>query len=512
MTAENDAPGPGSSNKRRRPLKKRPSFDRKAILVLGMHRSGTSALSGLLATIGCDGPANPMPATSMNPKGYFESDPIYRLHEEMFLSAGTSWDDFRPFPQDWLHSPKADEFRSKMQEVVASEYGDSSLFVVKDPRICRIVPFWSDVLVGMGIQPLAVHTHRNPLEVATSLVERDLMDRAYGEFLWLCHVIEAEHGSRQLPRAFTSYDRLLKNWVPEVRRLSKALGLTWPRFTAANASTHENFVEPKLRHFVSDPGAVLENDLLSDWIRDTFSILENWAADGASAADYPKLDAVGCGAGYKEASLLTSGLVQEFFLYEISGERVQQGKAFAKSRGIEHRMHFVQEDAFVSCRDHFDLVYWNNALHHMMDVPAAISWSRDRLAPDGVFAMDDYVGASRFQWSDYSLHVATRFREALSADQLGNNPSRVARPSLEKLIEMDPSEAADSERTVPALRSTFTNLQYFPTGGAIYHPALNDVLTNIEEESEALSLALLLDEVLARQGETHYGVAIAKRA
>jgi hypothetical protein len=144
----------------------------------------------------------------------------------------------------------------------------------------------------MGIQPLAVHTHRNPLEVATSLVERDLMDRAYGEFLWLCHVIEAEHGSRQLPRAFTSYDRLLKNWVPEVRRLSKALGLTWPRFTAANASAHENFVEPKLRHFVSDPGAVLKNDLLSDWIRDTFSILENWAADGASAADYPKLDAV----------------------------------------------------------------------------------------------------------------------------------------------------------------------------------------------------------------------------
>jgi SAM-dependent methyltransferase len=245
--------------------------------------------------------------------------------------------------------------------------------------------------------------------------------------------------------------------------------------------------------------------------------------DGASAGfhlllqrmrpgGYPRAVSVGCGAGYKEASLVTSGLVQEFFLYEISSERVQQGKAFAKSRGIEHRMHFVQEDAFVSCRDHFDLVYWNNALHHMMDVPAAISWSHDRLAPEGVFAMDDYVGASRFQWSDYSLHVATRFREALSADQLGNNPSRVARPSLEKLIEMDPSEAADSERTVPALSATFANLEYFPTGGAIYHPALNDVLTNIEEESEALSLALLLDEVLARQGETHYGVAIAKRA
>jgi len=99
----------------------------------------------------------------------------------------------------------------------------------------------------------------------------------------------------------------------------------------------------------------------------------------------------------------------------------------------------------------------------------------------------------------------------LSPDQLGNNPSRVARPSLEKLVEMDPSEAADSERTVPALRGTFANLQYFPTGGAIYHPALNDVLTNIDEDSKTLSLALLLDEVLARQGETHYGVAVASR-
>ena len=224
---------------------------------------------------------------------------------------------------------------------------------------------------------------------------------------------------------------------------------------------------------------------------------------------YGRAVSVGCGAGYKEAALVLSGMVQEFFLYEISTERVRQGQEFARSRGIEDRMHFVPEDAFEVCREQFDLVYWNDAIHHMMDVPAAVSWSRSRLAPGGVFAMDDYVGASRFQWSDYSLDVASRFREGLDPKYLRGAPTRIIRPSAEKLMSIDPSEAADSARTIPALKLVFPDVEIIPSGGAIYHPGLNDILANIDDDSEVLSMALLLDDVMAQQGETHYGVAVA---
>jgi SAM-dependent methyltransferase len=218
---------------------------------------------------------------------------------------------------------------------------------------------------------------------------------------------------------------------------------------------------------------------------------------------------VGCAAAYKEANLVLSGVVEEFFLYEISTERVKQGQEFARSRGISHKMHFISEDAFEVCRDKFDLVYWNNALHHMMAVPAAISWSRSRLSPGGVFAMDDYVGASRFQWSDYSLDVATRFRQGLAIEHRGSASAKVDRPTVQAMMALDPSEAADSARTIAALNVIFPEAQIIPTGGAIYHPGLNDILANIDEGSELLMSALLLDDVLARQGETHYAVAIA---
>jgi hypothetical protein len=268
------------------------SVERRAILVLGMHRSGTSALSGLLTQLGCDGPATPMAATAMNPKGYFESDAIYRLHEEIFTSAGTSWDDFRPFPQSWLNSPDSGAFRLRMQDLITSEYGDSRLFVLKDPRICRMLPFWIDLLVDMGIEPIAIHTHRNPIEVSTSLTKRDQIYPDYGQLLWLCHVLEAEHGSRALTRIFTSYENLIENWAGEAQRLSDGLGISWPGFVPGETLEVETFIDPKLRRFNATSGAVLQNELLPKWIRDTYSILQNWAAHAPRMRDSKKLDGI----------------------------------------------------------------------------------------------------------------------------------------------------------------------------------------------------------------------------
>lgn len=229
-----------------------------------------------------------MAPTSMNPKGYFESDAIYRLHEEIFAATGTSWDDIRPFPQIWLKSSQAKIYQSRMQDLIRSEYRDSNLFVLKDPRICRMMPFWTELLIDMGVQPVIIHIHRNPLEVAASLNGRDQIDSDYGQYLWLCHILEAERGSRDLVRAFTSYETLLENWAGEVRRLGEALKITWPASFSPENSAPDSFIEPSLRRFKSQTESVSQYK----WLRETYCILQRWVTHGVQSGDQKTLDTI----------------------------------------------------------------------------------------------------------------------------------------------------------------------------------------------------------------------------
>ncbi|MBL4591590.1 MAG: methyltransferase domain-containing protein, partial [Phycisphaerales bacterium] len=163
---------------------------------------------------------------------------------------------------------------------------------------------------------------------------------------------------------------------------------------------------------------------------------------------------VGCGGASKELRLLKNGIVESFDLYEISQVRVDEGIKLAKELGLEDRVRFHVADAFDECveRD-FDLVYWNNALHHMLDVGDAIRWSHNQLCVGGWCVMDDFVGACRFQWPDSQLEMARRVREMLPSrfmlhPHLENTsiPTSVSRPDPEALKADDPAEAADSDR------------------------------------------------------------------
>ena len=155
----------------------------------------------------------------------------------------------------------------------------------------------------------------------------------------------------------------------------------------------------------------------------------------------------------------------------------------------------------------------------MLDVDRAVAWSKGVLRAGGLFYMDDFVGASRFQWPDPQLEIATRIRQIFEntkhmadprapADSL---PARVARPNKDNLVDNDPSEAADSERIVDALYKYFPNVEFRATGGVVYHLALSDMLHNFNEETDKalIDLLMLIDELCIRLGQTHYGVALA---
>src|SRR5436190_23899119 len=87
------------------------SRPRAALFVLGMHRSGTSAIAGTLAIVGATPPRTLMAANSGNARGYWESVRLVELNDESLASAGSHWSDWRPISPQWFHSPEAGLFK-----------------------------------------------------------------------------------------------------------------------------------------------------------------------------------------------------------------------------------------------------------------------------------------------------------------------------------------------------------------------------------------------------------------
>ena len=265
---------------------------RTCVLVLGMHRSGTSAVTRIFSLLGCDLPANLMGATKTNEAGHWESVPICQLNDRLLESAGSCWHDWQAFNPGWLRSPKAQTFREEALSVLEQEFGNSRLFVLKDPRICRLVPFWLDVLAGASVRPLVVLPLRNPLEVAASLQKRNGFELAFGHLLWLRHVLEAEVATRGLPRIFLSYDSMLRSWARVVERAEEQFRLSLPRKSSTAIAEIETFLSDKLRHHKEAPESVVENPTLSRWLRDSYRILSRWIEKGEDTADHAALDAI----------------------------------------------------------------------------------------------------------------------------------------------------------------------------------------------------------------------------
>ena len=235
---------------------------------------------------------------------------------------------------------------------------------------------------------------------------------------------------------------------------------------------------------------------------------------------YHRAVSVGAGNAQKEISLLELGVVSHFDVFELAEVRIEQGRQRADARGVADRISFHCADAFdAELVEGFDLVYWDNALHHMFDTHSAVAWSREVLTSGGVFFMNDYVGPNRLQWTERNRQVATQVRAGLDGRFLSHPtvegarlPVQVEPGRAQAVIERDPSEAADSESIISAVRAAFPDAEIRNLGGAVYHAALSDVLANFTDADEGLlDLLLLVDELLAQQGETHYAMAVATK-
>jgi hypothetical protein len=264
----------------------------RALLVLGMHRSGTSALARMLALLGADLPKNLMRGTSFNEAGHWESVDLMVIHDRILASAGSAWHDWRKFNPDWYQSPAAEPLKQQLLEQLKKDFGGSRLFVVKDPRICRFVPLWLDVLAESSADPGIIVPVRNPIEVCASLKRRDGMLSSQGLLLWLRHVLDAEVSTRGLPRAVTTYEQLMNDWPNMASVVSKRTKIAWPHRSAVVDIEIERFLAPHLRHHAVSPEELNARAEIVDWVKIAHAAMLQLAQQGENAAAMRQLDDV----------------------------------------------------------------------------------------------------------------------------------------------------------------------------------------------------------------------------
>lgn len=221
---------------------------RAAYLVLGMHRSGTSATAQLLAKAGAGLPEHLMPGDEHNAKGYFEPWRIANLNNLRLQAAGSAWDDVFAFPQAPLPPAGEADWIEQGRTLFTEEYGTTALPLLKDPRVSVLMSFWSDVMKGLEITPRIVIPVRHPLAVAGSLAKRNGFPVEKSVLLWTSYMLASEAYSRGLPRVFVSYDNLLADWRAELARIEAAHDAKMPGVNKTGAREMDRFLTPELRH------------------------------------------------------------------------------------------------------------------------------------------------------------------------------------------------------------------------------------------------------------------------
>ncbi len=314
-----------------------------AIIVLGMHRSGTSSIAGALVTLGAKAPNTPLPAASDNERGFFESLQIMQLNDEILRSAGTTWDDWRAFNPAWFSSPVAKSFEERAIAALKGEFGSAPLAAIKDPRLCRLMPFWSNAINEAGYSPRIVIPIRSPLEVARSLWLRNGIPLSKGLLMWLRHVLDAEASSRAHPTAFVEWSEFLADWRFSLARIGERLGLDWPRLSDQSAAEIDRFISPTLRHNSVSIDDLKAHRYVHDWVLKVYEALLTLAADPSSEAARHQLDEVK--SEFDEACKFFGGILLDFEESALRERQEADSARGERDQARQERDHQIEETA-----------------------------------------------------------------------------------------------------------------------------------------------------------------------
>ena len=252
---------------------------KKMIVVLGMHRSGTSAITRGLQILGANLGDTLLPPAFDNPKGFWEDQDILRINEAILAEFQSAYDRVGLLEIDMIHpSPAIAELAKDAQSALAQKFARVDVFAIKDPRLARLLPFWQRAFSDAGLAVAYIIALRNPLSVADSLALRNRFDLVKSSQLWHEHMLTAIHYTQGQQRVVVDYDQMLTDPETAFRRITKQLhiGAILPEELK---EYQENFLDRSLRHTYYTRKDVLEAPYLPQGVRDIYPILADCAED-----------------------------------------------------------------------------------------------------------------------------------------------------------------------------------------------------------------------------------------
>lgn len=190
------------------------------MVVLGMHRSGTSTITGLIRKMGAytSDIENAMPADERNPMGYWERMDLYRLNESLLRELGGSWCKLSNVDLGKIDEDALGKYRERFSKIL-NELNEHKFWVLKDPRMCILFPLIEDLLEN----PVVVYIYRDPIEVAASLKKRNGFPEKAGFALWELYNLHALNASKGQRKIILSYANLVESRVSVAGELHRLL-------------------------------------------------------------------------------------------------------------------------------------------------------------------------------------------------------------------------------------------------------------------------------------------------
>ena len=217
------------------------------MLVVGMHRSGTSAAALAFDRLGWSlGKDQLESQADINRDGFGENRAIVELNEQLLAELGNRWFQLFSLPPGWVDTEAGSTWVSRACEVIESQFPDEPRLLLKDPRLCHLLPIWLRALEQLGINSRVLLVLRKPMGVAASLLKRDSLPLRAGLLLWLQYTLAAEHHSRDQLRRFVSYESVLESGA-------QALAVFDDIDVPANTDCG---IDPSLNHHRVEHGAV----------------------------------------------------------------------------------------------------------------------------------------------------------------------------------------------------------------------------------------------------------------
>jgi ubiquinone/menaquinone biosynthesis C-methylase UbiE len=205
---------------------------------------------------------------------------------------------------------------------------------------------------------------------------------------------------------------------------------------------------------------------------------------------------LGCGNGNREIRWVTACEKLRLSCYDISKERIEQAKINAAYAYVSSQLNFEVGDVHTLelGEKKYDVVNIEGALHHFRSIGTVLDKVRRWLKDEGILIVNEYVGPSRFQWTDAQLKAANRVLDMIPEEYRkrsseGRIKKKVHRPGRLSMFLNDPSESAESDLIENAIAGRFQIFERKEYGGTLLQLVFKDIAHNfINEKAETKEL------------------------